>query len=145
MMLFGDVANLLRHFVLPQHLRAVAGMCNNNFLAEVGSNMVMRIFHIPLIFDKIIRALCLPDIVVKRTDTAQQAIGADRFGRGFRQVPHHHAVVVRTRGFRQQFSQQRVIRVGQLHQFQRGQDAESDFKKGKQSDYQHGGQQAASE
>ena len=76
-------------------------------------------------------------------DARQQRIGADRLGGALGEVADHQRVVVRARRLQQQPPQQRLRRVGQLEQLERGGDAEDVAQQREGADRRHGRPPAA--
>ena len=76
----------------------------------------------------------LPDVVVVGGDAHQQRVGADGLGGAFGEVAHHERVVVRAGGLEEQPAQQRLRRVGQLEQLERGGEAEEVAQHGERAD-----------
>ena len=75
----------------------------------------MRIVAL-LIFGKIIRILHFSDVVIQRATTAKKCVRADFGSRLFRQCRYHQTVMVCSGSNLLQFSQQRMIEIGQAQE-----------------------------
>ena len=90
----------------------------------LGRQLVVQVLAAGLVLDERERVGQLADVVVVGRDAGQERIGADRLGGALGEVADHQRVVVRARRLEQQPAQQRLRRVGQLEQLERGGDAE---------------------
>ena len=97
-------------------LRIVGGLQRREF--------VVQVVVASLVLDERARVGQLADVVVVGGHADQQRIGADRLGCPLAEVADHQRVVVRARRLEQQPAQQRLRRIGQLEQLERGREAE---------------------
>src|SRR5680860_1289097 len=99
----------------PKLLRKIDPVPHVGFhrqLGEVWGKFVMRVLHVNLILNEVVRTLCLADIRVIGTPSGQEWIRTTRLGCSFSQIAPQYAVVIRTRSYLHQSAEQRLRRVG---------------------------------
>src|SRR5660398_208975 len=124
----------------PKLLRKIDPVPHVGFhrqLGEVWGKFVMRVLHVNLILNEVVRTLCLADIMVIGTHSGQEWIRTNRLGCSFSQIAHQYAVVIRTRSYLHQSAEQRLRRVGQLQQPQWCGQVKCRFKHHQQPHRQH--------
>ena len=95
---------------------AVFDVAGDDQERDVGREIDMAIFAAGLVLDEVFGLIDFPGVVVIRGDAAEQGVGANRLSGGLGNHADLQAVVVSSRGFHRQPSQQRLAWVGQFQQ-----------------------------
>src|SRR5665811_2625624 len=83
----------------PKLLRKIDPVPHVGFrrqLGEVWGKFVMRVLHVNLILNEVVRTLCLADIMVIGTHSGQEWIRTNRLGCSFSQIAHQYACLLYT-------------------------------------------------
>ena len=97
------------------------------------------------VLHEVLRLLDFPNVVVIRADPGQQAVGPDGLSRSFGQIAHNNAVVIGAWGPEDQLSQERVVEVAELQQFNVGGDVEQPLQDGQRDRNHHRREQTSDE
>ena len=97
--------------MLQREIHAFFHMRNDDQCAHRWRQIIMRISLEAHILGEVFRLHQFADVMKIRADAAERRIRADGFRRGFGEVGHDKAVMIRARRFDCHSTQQRVIEI----------------------------------